>query len=106
MPPTLGYMIVLQDNMSDNYTMGIPEQNNIEQVVYTSYEGAKAALIECVKKFDTFILVAYGKAFPYENLTFEKILEEESFAPYGWAVTEYEEEKYRIGVGLFKVRIN
>ena len=104
--PTFGYMIVLQDNMSDNYKMGIPEDNNIEQVVYTSYEGAKAALTESIKNFDTFIPVAYGRAFPYESITFEKLLETESFAPYGWVVTEYEQEKYRIGVGLFKVRIN
>jgi len=104
--PTFGYMIVFQDNMSDNYTMGIPEHGTIEQVVYTSYEGAKAALFECVKNFDTFIPVAYGKAFPYEAVTFDKMLEEETFAPYGWAVTEVEDEKFRIGVGLFKVRIN
>lgn len=99
-------MIVLQDNMSDNYTMGIPDQENIEQVLYTSYEGAKAALIECIKNFETFIPVAYGKAFPYEAVTFDKMLETESFALYGWVVTEVEEEKFRIGVGLYKVRIN
>jgi hypothetical protein len=100
-----GYMIVLQDNMSDNYTMGIPEADNIPQVLYTSYEDAKTALNECVKKFDTFIPVAYGKAFPYEAVTFDKMLETESFAPYGWAVTTYEDQVYRVGLGLFKVQI-
>jgi len=104
--PTFGYMIVLQDNMSDNYAMGIPPDNIIEQVVYTSYKDAKAAIDECSKKFEAFIPVAYGKAFPYEGVSFEKMLETESFAPYGWAVTEFEGEKYRIGVGLFKMLIN
>jgi hypothetical protein len=103
--PTFGYMIVLQDNMSNNYSLGIPEKGNIEQVVYTSYKEAKAAIEECAKEFETFIPVAYGKAFPYEESTFETTLEEDSFAPYGWAVMESDDEKYRVGVGLFKIRI-
>jgi hypothetical protein len=104
--PTVAYMIVLQDNISDNYTMGIPEDENIPQVVYTTYEGAKAALNEVVKKFDKFIPVAYGKAFPYEALTFDMMLETESFAPYGWSVTQFDGEPYRVCVGLCKMRLS
>jgi hypothetical protein len=104
--PTFGYMIVIQDNMSDNCKWGVPDWDSIEQVVHTSYEGAKAALNECVKNFETFIPVAYGKAFPYEAATFEKLLETDFFAPYGWVVRELDDDQYRIAVGLFKVRIN
>ncbi len=86
--------------------MGIPEKGPIEQVVYTSYKEAKAAIEACAKEFETFIPVAYGKAFPYEAANFEKMLETESFAPYGWAVMESDGEQYRVGVGLFRVRIN
>jgi hypothetical protein len=104
--PTFGFMIVLQDNMSNNYSLGIPDKGHIEQVVYTSYKEAKAAIEACAKEFNTFIPVAYGRAFPYEALTFEGLLETESFAPYGWAVMESDEETYRVAVGLFRVRIN
>lgn len=99
-------MIVLQDNMSNNFSLGIPEKGNIEQVVYTSYKEAKATIESYAQEFETFIPVAYGKAFPYEAVTFETMLETDSFAPYGWAVMESDEEKYRVAVGLCKLRIN
>ena len=58
------------------------------------------------KNFETFIPVAYGKAFPYDTQTFEKLLETDLFAPYGWVVRELDDEQYRIAVGLYKMRIN
>jgi len=37
-------MIVLKDNASDNYTYGIPEQEDAPQVIFTSLEDVKVSI--------------------------------------------------------------
>lgn len=73
------YVVTLKDNASDNYTHGIPDETDAPQVVFTSLEEAKTAMHIVASKFETFIPVAYGAAFPYESLTFEQLLQKDAF---------------------------
>ena len=98
-----GYMIVLKDNASDNYTYGIPEQEDAPQVIFTSLEDVKVAIKKVVSNMDNFIPVAYGEAFPYESVTFEQLVVKESFAPYGWSLVITDEESYRICIGVLRL---
>jgi len=99
-----GYMIVVRDGASDNYVNGIPLPEDAEEVVYTSIEEAKAALMKMETGFSEFLHVAYSTAFPYENTTFNTELEK-GFAPYGWAVVASEEGQLRICIGLLRILI-
>ena len=98
-----GYMIVLKDNASENYTYGIPEQEDAPQVIFTSLEDAKVAMKKVVSNMDNFMPVAYGEAFPYDSITFEQLIEKESFAPYGWSPVVTDEESYRICIGVLRL---
>jgi hypothetical protein len=91
------YMIVVQDNASEHYSFGVHSN-----VVYASYEEAKTALQNAAGNFDSFLPVAYGKAFPYESTSFDEMLKD-GFAPYGWGVIQTDGEVYRICIGLMKV---
>lgn len=99
-----GYIVVVNDNASDNYTYGISEIG--DQVIYTSYEAAKKALAAAGEKYDTFLPVAYGSAFPYDNITFDEQIETKSFAPLGWGVVEVEGDSFRVCIGLLRLQIN
>lgn len=99
-----GYMIVVRDGASDNYVNGIPLPEDAEEVVYTSIEEAKAALMKMETGFSEFLHVAYSTAFPYENTTFNTELEK-GYAPYGWAVVASEEGQIRICIGLLRILI-
>lgn len=101
-----GYLIVIQDNASDNYTYGIPDDTDTPQVIFTSYEDAKVVLQEAAEKFDEFLPVAYGKAYPYDTVTFEEELDTKDFAPFGWGIVSTEDDKVRICVGLLRMEIN
>jgi len=96
-----GYMVVINDNASDNYTYGVADQ-----MIYTSYEAAKAALATAAEQYDTFLPVAYGSAFPYDNVTFDEEMETKSFAPLGWGVVEVEGDSFRVCLGLLRLQIN
>jgi hypothetical protein len=101
------YQIVLADNASDVYTFGVPNASDTPQVVYRSLAAAQAAMQEFSRKFETFIPVAYGEAYPYEGITFEEHLQKKGAAPYGWAVIpeEGEERPVRVGVFLLSLRL-
>lgn len=99
------YLIALKDNASDNYTYGIPDEVDAPQVVFTSLEEAKTAIHTVALKFESFIPVAYGVAFPYDSFTFEQLLQKDAFAPYGWGVITSEEESYRICIGLVRMTL-
>jgi hypothetical protein len=99
-----GYIVVINDNASDNYTYGLAELG--EKVIYTSYEAAKTALVEASDTYETFLHVAYGSAFPYDNVTFDEELEAKSFAPLGWGVVEVEGDTFRVCLGLLRLQIN
>lgn len=99
------YVVTLKDNASDNYTHGIPDETDAPQVVFTSLEEAKTAMHIVASKFETFIPVAYGAAFPYESLTFEQLLQKDAFAPYGWGIITTEEESYRLCIGLLRMTL-
>ena len=98
-----GYMIVLKDNASDNYTYGIPEHEDAPQVIFTSLEDAKVAIKKVVSNMDNFMPVAYGEAFPYDSVTFEQLIARESFAPYGWSTVITDEESYSICIGVLRL---
>jgi hypothetical protein len=95
------YQIVLADNASDVYTFGVPNSSDTPQVVYRSLPAAQAAIQEFSRKFETFIPVAYGEAYPYEGTTFEEYLQKKGAAPYGWAVIPEEDEERPVRVGVF-----
>ena len=99
-----GYLIVIQDNASENYSYGIPAGDDA-QSIFTSYEDAKIALKNASEQFNEFMPVAYGKAFPYDSVSFDQELEEKSFAPFGWGVREIDTEVYRMCLGLLRMKI-
>lgn len=98
------YIIVANDNASENYTYGILESDKLP-VVFTSYEKAKTALKEAAAEYDTFSPVAYGSAFPYDNVTFDDELEKKSFAPLGWGIIEIDDEVTRVCLGLLRLPV-
>ena len=100
-----GYMVVFQDNASEIYSYGIPHNSDEQQVIFTSYENAKVALEEVADNFDEFLPVAYGKAYPYDLVTFEQELNEKGFAPFGWGLVQTEEEPLRMCVGLLRMEL-
>ena len=101
-----GYLIVVQDNASENYSYGIPEAVDTPQVIFTSYEDAKVALQTAADAFEEFLPVAYGKAYPYDEVTFDEQIEANSFAPLGWGIIRTEEGTLRICVGLLRMPLN
>jgi hypothetical protein len=98
-----GYIVVINDNASDNYTYGVSELG--DQIIYTSYEAAKEALAAAAENYENFLPVAYGSAFPYDNVTFDEEIEAKSFAPIGWGVVEVEGDFFRVCVGLLRLQI-
>jgi hypothetical protein len=104
-----GFQIVLSDGVSDVYTYSIPHQNLVPTNVYTSYQDAKDALEAVSAKLPKFIPVAYGEAFPYENVSFGKMLQEKGYAAYGWMIVEDDdvgaEEFIRLEIGLLRVKL-
>jgi len=105
MAPTTAYMLVLMDSASDNYDYGLLEEKGIPTKAYTSLDAAKSALLATATKFDEFMLTAYGKAFPYDTVTFEQKLEKDKFAPWGWGVMAIDDEVQRICLGLITVSV-
>jgi hypothetical protein len=101
-----GYLIVIQDNASENYTYGIPDNADAPQVIFTSYQDAKVALENAQENFDEFLPVAYGKAYPYDSVTFEQELEANGFAPLGWGIVRSEDDTVRICIGLLRLQLN
>jgi hypothetical protein len=98
-----GYIIVVSDSASDSYTYGVADTD--ERTIFTSYEAAKAALKEASAKFDSFLPVAYGSAFPYDNVNFDQEIEAKDFAPLGWGLVDVGEDSMRICVGLLRLLI-
>jgi len=101
-----GYLIVVQDNASDNYSYGIPESVDAPQVIFTSYEDAKVAIQKAAGEFEEFLPVAYGKAYPYDAVTFDQEIEAKSFAPFGWGIVRTEDGTLRICVGILRMALN
>ena len=99
------YIVVIQDGASDNYTYGVPEEPDSPQTIYTSYQDAKVAIQAAAARFDTFQMVAYGSAFPYDDVTFDQLIENKGMAPYGWGIITTEEETWRICIGLLRLKL-
>jgi len=104
MPATV-YMIVLGDSASDNYEYGVYKNTEKMNKIYSSLDAAKTVLAATAAKFEEFLPTAYGKAFPYDTVTFEVQLEKEHYAPWGWGVVHSEEGVQRICVGLLALTI-
>jgi hypothetical protein len=105
MAPTTVYMLVVVDNASDNYDHGVLPEKGVSTRGYMSLDAAKSALVSAASKFDEFMPTAYGKAFPYDGVTFEQQLEKEHFAPWGWGVVTVEDEAQRICIGLLAISV-
>jgi hypothetical protein len=105
MAPNPVYMLVLMDSASDNYNYGVLQEKAAHMRGYSSLEAAKAALVAQAAKFEEFMPTAYGKAFPYDTVTFEQQLEKERFAPWGWGIATVEDEVQRICVGLIAITV-
>jgi hypothetical protein len=99
MASTKVYQIVLVDSASDSYTYGVFDDQQ-ENKVYSSLDAAKNAVTAFSENYDEFLPTAYGKAFPYDSVTFEQQLEKDGFAPWGWGVEESEDGVQRICIGI------
>jgi hypothetical protein len=99
------YMIVLMDSASDKYNYGVFEEDDSPMKAFTSLDDAKAAVVSLSNKYNEFVPTAYGKAFPYDSVSFEEELEKNSFAPWGWATEETEDGPYRFCIGLVLVSL-
>lgn len=105
------YQIVYGDNASALYTFGVPDEGHEAvhaRTVYLSLADAKRAIQVLVKKFDAFVPVAYGQAYPYENMTFDQEMTKVGYAIYGWATIQAEseeEEDERFAIGLMRLRV-
>jgi hypothetical protein len=106
------YVIVVNDP-TEQYGHAIPDMPEVARIlyntsVYTSYFDAKKALMQVIEKFDNYIPVAYGDAYPYENTTFEREISEKDYARIGWVVVEEDDDEstpVHIPIGLHKVFI-
>jgi hypothetical protein len=105
MAPSTVYMLVVMDSASDNYDHGVLKEKGLATKGYVSLDAAKSALVSAASKFDEFMPTAYGKAFPYDGVTFEQHLEKEHFAPWGWGVITVEDEVQRICIGLLTISV-
>lgn len=101
------FLIVLSDGISDLYSYSIPDRQDALNRVYLTYGDARRGLEIYTKTLEGFLPVAYGEAFPYENVSFEKLLIEKGYATYGWRLVLDDEtgETLRLSVGLLKIPI-
>ena len=97
------FVIVFYDSDNNYYTYAIPKLSEIPPVIFKSYEEAKTALMRAVTKFESFHAVAYGKAYPYENTSFENELNTKGFALLGWVGILEDGERLRIPLGLARL---
>ena len=97
------YIITFHQPDNTYYTSGIPTVPEIQPVIYRSLQEAKKSLMLTAAKFDTFTAVAYGKAYPYENTSFDIQLNTNGFALLGWIVVTDEDESVRVPVGLTRL---
>lgn len=106
---TTGFQIVLSDGVSDVYTHSIPHPNLVPTNIYAKYQDAKDALEAITTKLPKFVPVAYGEAFPYENISFGKLLQEKGYAAYGWMIIEDDDvganDFIRMEIGLLRVKL-
>ena len=103
-------MIVIKDPSTDSYSYGVPNVDDAPTNLYLSLGDAKKGLQAMATRFDSFIPVAYGQAFPYEGTTFEQQLSANPFAMYGWGILEDEDADeegahIRVGFGILKVHV-
>ena len=91
----IGYTIILSDSVSSSVKI-LP---NIPMTIYKDLDAAMFA-IRGVSKTMNVTPILYGSAFPYENTTFEKYLEEHGYAFYGIGDYVIDDEECRVPVGL------
>ncbi len=101
------FMIVISDGISDLYSYSIPERTDAPNKIFLTYGDARRALEKYAGTLEGFLPVAYGEAFPYENVSFEKLLVEKGYATYGWMLVADDEtgETLRISIGLLRLGI-
>jgi hypothetical protein len=103
----VGYMVVIHDSTSDSYSFALPDETDVPQVVYSSFEEAKTAVKKASENFEEFIPVAYGQAYPYDSVTFDQQINKAPFAPYGWGIVDLEDgTTVRICMGLLRITIH
>ncbi len=105
------YQIVYNDNGSDLYSYGVPDSAHEPahtRALYSSLGDAKRALLSLSKKFQQFVPVAYGQAYPFEHVSFDQELARSGYANFGWITIEAEEEDEadtRFAIGLLRLTI-
>lgn len=99
------YMIVLMDNASDSYNYGVHEDQELPNRVYLSLTAVKDELASISEEYEEFLHTAYGVAFPYDSVTFDEQLENEGFAPWGWAVLNNEDGVQRVCLGVITLNV-
>ena len=105
--PGYGYMIVIHEGASDLFNYGIPEDDELVGVVYTSYADARAAIQKYTTSCQAFVAALYGEAFPFENTTFEEVMQKNGYASIGWirVMDDEDEVEHKVPIGLLRVRI-
>ena len=101
-----GFQIVLSDGGTEVSTYSIPNSDLVPTKVYATFQDAKQALEQISSKLPHFYPVAYGQAFPYENLSFGKLLYEKGYAAYGWFTLDADDDEgagLRVCLGLLRV---
>lgn len=76
------------------------------QAIYRSPSAAMAAAAALGKKFDNFLPVSYGVAYPYEGVTLEQTLAAKGAAPYGWGIVEDDDgDQQRVGIHILSFKV-
>jgi len=78
---------------------------HLETLVYSNLSSAMMALKSFTVNMNL-IPILYGESFPYENTTFENLLDEKGFAVYGVCDYAIEEEGCRVPIGLKRVTVS
>ena len=94
------YIIVFHDPGNPLNSNSIPSIPEIPCVAYKSIQEGQYALATVVNKFEMFNAAAYGKAYPYENKSFESEMSANGFALFGWVTMMDDEETVRVPIGL------
>ena len=87
------YLVILADSASST-EFYLSEGT---RTVYSTYEGALAALKGSLDTFDA-TPILYGEVFPYERITFRDHLDQKGYAFYAYGTREDDDSSMAIGL--------
>jgi hypothetical protein len=74
--------------------------------VYRSIDSAKKGVQEAAASYPSFLPVAYGVAYPFEQTSFESELQQKGFAVFGWGVTADDEgDEVRTAISVLRLSV-